>query len=314
MNGHVLTVTLNPAVDKIIKISNFSLGEEDQRATGIILSAAGKGINVARALKNLGTKSVATGFLAGSTGNYIQEALRKENLQSAFLDVAGETRINLTIINSTTKQTTRLLEPGPKILLKDITRFKKQYQKLLKRCRWVIFSGSIAPGLPPNIYSILVTLAKRKGIKTTLDTSGQPFQLGLLAKPFMIKPNLEEAGGIVGYPLTSMAKIKKAMSYFHQRGVSLVVISMAAKGAVASDGKEILHAVGPQLQYTSNVGCGDSSVAGFVDAWGRLGNLKEAISWAVSCGTADLLTLQPGSFQKKIVRRVRRKVIVKRIG
>src|SRR3989338_8137774 len=160
MNGHVLTVTLNPALDKIIQVKKFSLNK-DFRAEKIVLSAGGKGINVARTLKQLGVRNISTGFLAGSTGHYIKEELKKEKLRHDFLEVFGETRTNLTVIDSA-KKITRVLESGPKISSKDLVRLKKKYIQLLSGCRWVIFSGSIAPGLPKNIFSTLITIAKHK--------------------------------------------------------------------------------------------------------------------------------------------------------
>lgn len=314
MQGQVLTVTLNPAVDKIIKVKNFSLGQEDQRINNVVLSAGGKGINVARALKHLGLKSVSTGFLAGSTGHFIKEELKKENLCGDFLNVAGETRTNLTIIDSSKKKTTRILEGGPRISSKDLTRFKKKYIQLLSGCRWVVFSGSIAPGLPNNIFSQLIAIAKYKGIKTALDTSGEPLKSGLRATPFFIKPNLEEAESVVGYRLNSPARIKKAVLYFHELGIRLVVISLGEKGAVVSDGKEILQASPPQLQYKSNVGCGDAFVAGFIDAYERTNDFREALRFAAACGAANTQTLQPGAIQKKTVQHLNHRVVVKQVG
>ena len=307
----IVTVTLNPAIDKIIKVKNFKT-EQDSRENGISLSAGGKGVNVSRVLKNLNAKTIATGFLGGFLGLYIQKEFNKEEIKHDFLQISGQTRTNLTIIDSHQK-ITRVLERGPRISRRALIAFKKKFRSLLKSCRYVIFSGSIANGLPEAIYADLITIAKQKNIKTILDTSGKPLQPGLRARPWLVKPNREEAESVVGYKLNSSRRKKRAVKYFHKIGIETVIISFGAKGIVASDGKEILHADTPKLKCQNNVGCGDALVAGFVFAHQRGYGFKEAVRFSVCCAAANVRNLQPGSIEKGWVKKLTRRVLIKKI-
>ena len=109
---YILTVTLNPAIDKIFKVRHFSSGKNfiyDEA----VFSAGGKGINVARVLNQFGLKSIATGFIGGLSGECIRQYLREEEITFDFVPLQGETRTNTTIIDSQTNEITRILEEGP---------------------------------------------------------------------------------------------------------------------------------------------------------------------------------------------------------
>ncbi len=306
----VLTVTLNPAIDKIIWVKNFSIGK-DFRADHISLSAGGKGLNVSRALKSLGQKSNATGFLAGASGQWIASELHNEKIDCDFLTIPGQTRTNLTILDSKTKKITRLLGTGPAVDFSDWKKFKSKFTALIKNCYHVIFSGSQAAGLHESCYAELISIARRKGIKTVLDTSGKPLLLGLKAKPFMVKPNLEEAQSIVGYQLNSTDRIKKAIKYFHGFGIENVIISLGEKGAMASDGETILRAIAPKILLKNNVGCGDALAGGFIYADACRYDFATSFRYSVACSCANLLSVQPGSLQRKDTERLLGKIIIK---
>lgn len=308
----VLTVTLNPAIDKIIWVKNFSIGK-DFRADHISLSAGGKGLNVSRTLKSLGQKSNATGFLAGASGQWIASELHNEKINCDFLSVPGQTRTNLTILNSKTKEITRILESGPSVNFSDWKKFKSKFTALVKNCRYVIFSGSKAVGLHDSCYAELISIARRKGIKTVLDTSGKPLLLGLKAKPFMIKPNLEEAEFVTGHPLNSMEKIRRAIKYFHGFGIENVIISSGKKGAMASDGETILRAIAPKIPLKNNVGCGDALAGGFIYADACRYDFATSFRYSVACSCANLLSVQPGSLQRKDAERLLGKIIIKNV-
>ena len=312
MPSSLLTVTFNPAVDKMIVINDFRLGE-DFRADNIVLSAGGKGLNISRLLKNLGKKSTATGLLAGTTGAYIKKELQKEGIAHNFLKVGGETRTNLTVIDRKQRKITRILEQGPGVSRKDVARFKRKFASLLKRCDYVIFSGSLAPGLPDTIYADLISVTQEKNVKTVLDTSGRPLLLGLRAKPFLIKPNIKEAEFVLGYRLNSMTRIKGAVRYFLRHGIKTVLISMGAVGTVASQGEEILFAMPPVLKCLNNVGCGDALVAGFIFASLRKFSFKESLRFAVACGAANTQNLIPGFVKPAVIKRLTKKTKIREV-
>lgn len=296
----ILTVTLNPAIDKTVHIRNFRTGS-DVREESVALSAGGKGLNVSRALKSLGRPSLATGLLGGYSGAFIHKALEKERIPNDFLFIQNETRTNLTVIDPAANKVTRVLERGPSMVRKESKNFQKKYLSLLSRKTFVVFSGSIPRDMPSGIYVKLIALAKQKNVKTILDTSGTPLALGLKAGPFLVKPNLEEAEGVLGYPIKSVAGIKNAVEYFHKKGVKIVIISLGKRGAVASDGKEIWRAQVRRIKCKNNVGCGDALLAGFLAAFDEQKILRECLAFGVACGAANALNAQPGFIQRKDV-------------
>ena len=310
MPKHVLTVTLNPAIDKIIKVKNFSVGR-DFRSEDITLSAGGKGVNVSRVLKSLGRHSIATGFIGGTTGKYIKEELGKEKIQNDFLEIRNETRTNLTILDQSTHKITRVLEQGPRITSFELKRFKNKFSSLLKNCSVVIFSGSIAPGLPESIYFELIKIAQKKNVKTVLDTSGKSLVLGLQAKPFLIKPNLEEAQYVLGKRVNSVSKIKDAIQRFPRLGIKIIILSLGEEGAVALNGKEIIKATAPRLKCENNVGCGDALLGGFITAQQKNQNFKDSLRFAVACGASNVLSIKPGLINPRVVKKLVKQIKIK---
>ena len=224
MKDCILTVTLNPAIDKTITVKNFKVGR-DFREQALFLSAGGKGINVSRVLHRLRIPTVATGFLGGSDGDYIKKQLNKEGIQHNFCFINENSRTSLTILDPSLNKITRVLERGPRITNKDLERFRKKYIYLLKMCSCVVFSGRNIPGAPDSFYAELITIAKKKNKITLLDTSSKPYEIGLKAKPYMIKPNLKESEQLLGGQLMEFSSIKRAACRLHKRGMKTVATS-----------------------------------------------------------------------------------------
>ncbi|MFH1767627.1 MAG: 1-phosphofructokinase family hexose kinase [Candidatus Omnitrophota bacterium] len=312
MKPYILTVTLNPAVDKTVNVDNFKTGR-DFREQNISISAGGKGINVSRVLKHLGVLSLTSGFLGGSDGNYIKNQLDKEKIIHDFYPIKGNTRTSLTVIDPVANTITRILERGPAITKKDTAVFKKKFFGLIKNCRAVILSGRNIPGASDSFYRDLIRIAKRKNIISVFDTSGGPLEIGLEAKPFMIKPNLKESEQLLGRNLNSLTELKKALRYFTKCGITIAAITLGSKGAIVADGKQILQALPPKVRRKSPVGCGDAFIAGFIAAYLRNNPFSHCLKQAVACGTANVLSLNPGFIKPGTLKSIIRQVKIKEI-
>ncbi|MCK5581476.1 MAG: 1-phosphofructokinase [Candidatus Omnitrophica bacterium] len=312
MKNYILTVTLNPAIDKTIRIRGFRAGH-DHRFKDIYYSAGGKGINVSRALQKLKVDTVATGFVGGPSGKYIKVTLSDENIPYDFVDIKDDTRTSLTIIDSKTRQLTRVLEQGPGVSPGDIAAFRKKFLKLLKRCQYVIFSGRNIPGTGNDFYYELILLAHHYNKKAVLDTSGEPLIKGLEARPYLIKPNLHEAEYALQQKLNTRAEIKRAVQSFLDMGVENVIISLGKKGVIASDGGGSFLASPPVKKTVNTVGCGDALVGGFVYARIKGYSFKKSVQFGVATGTANSLNMQPGYFTRIKVARLAREVKVVKI-
>ncbi len=331
----ILTVTLNPAIDKVAirtwnwcakrsfqdprilnpnfnsRVRNFSGGKPAK--TQDYLGAGGKGINVSRALKNLGLKTLALGIIGGTTGRLIQDQLDLENIPHDFLNIPHESRTNLTFINLPSRQVRRRLTPGPKVGRKEAWLFASQLRKHLKPGRWIVFSGRNLPGIPGRFLKRLIFLAIRRKMYTCLDTSGESFKEGLLARPFLIKPNLKEAEEAMGRRLNSLLKLKKAIQYWHRQGIRVVCMTLGRRGALASDGQQMWMAMPPFIKVLNNVGCGDTLLAGFITSFCQGKSLPESLRFAVACAAANGLTLKPAEIRRKDLKSILPKIKMKMI-
>lgn len=303
MAKYVLTVTLNPALDKIVSIPNFRLGKDFVQKDAS-LSPGGKGINVSRALKHLGVPALATGLIGGSTGKFIQRSLTLEHIPNDFSYVSFETRISLTINDPVRNMETRILDPGQNVPAKDFQQFDVKFRSLLRRAHCAVLAGRAPYGKTDHIYAHLIAMARQRKVPVFLDSHGSALRGGIKAKPFAIKPNLQEAEEALGVRLNSLTKVKQAVNNFHRHGVQLVIISMAAQGAVVSSGREMFLVQPPAVKVKSQVGCGDSFVAGCVYGLVHKLPLSRMAAFASAVGTANALGTTPGAVKRKTVQQL----------
>ena len=279
-----------------------------------ILSAGGKGVNVARVLRVLRARVLAAGITGGETGEFFQKLLRKENIPAAFLQVEGPTRFNVTILGPRPGGRSRVVQEGPRLTPKEVQRFEIRCRQWLRRSRLVVLAGRNAVGAPVDWYARLVRLAREEGVPAALDTSGAALEAALKAKPFLIKPNRAEAEEILRRRISSPAEIKNAVRSFHGRGISVVLLSLGSRGAIVSDGQNIWYARPPRVRALRNdVGCGDALLAGFCSAFEKK-SLAEALRWGVACGTANVLNSTPGLVHPGDVLKLVKTVTVKNWG
>jgi len=287
MSKYVLTVTLNPAIDKVFTIKNFRAGKEF-RCFAPHSRAGGKGVNVARTLKVLGVPAIAAGLAGGAAGGYLVRALVAEGIRNDFSGISGETRTNLTIIDSDRHQSTRVIERGPMVSSREVNKFGKKFLRLLEKSWCVIFSGSACPGVKDSQYADFMTMAKQRGVVSVLDSRGSFLTQALKSRPFLVKPNIEEAEEFIGRKVDSSAALKAALRDLNRHGAENVIISLGARGAAGYDGANFFRVSVPQFRGADTVGCGDAMIAGFVFALSRGKSFKGCLSWAAAAGTAKV--------------------------
>lgn len=307
----ILTVTLNPAVDKTYTSGELITGHVNRMRT-VMSIAGGKGINVTKVLRQYDYPVCATGFLGGYAGKFIEDYLYDNQVDCRFIHVDGETRSNMNIL-ADNGYVTEILEPGPEISGELLQQFLTQYDELLSESEVAVLSGSMAMGLPEDLYAVLVDKARMKGVKTLLDTSGESLRKGIEAGPYLIKPNQKELEYIAGHKLAKIDDIVQAAMDIHMSGVAHVVVSMGKKGLLSVDGGKVFYAKIPKIDVINTVGCGDCVVASYaMTVMGRKRN-EEAIKMAAAISMANATTLISADVPKDTAQELLNGITVERL-
>lgn len=253
--ARILTLTLNPALDLTVRLARLEPGEVNRSET-VLTHAAGKGVNVAQVLADLGHHVSVGGFLGAANPEAFDALIASRGFGDAFIRVPGETRSNIKIAERDGR-VTDINAPGP---LVD-ERAQKALLKLLAvvgpEFDAVVVAGSLPRGVSPQWFQGLLEELKALGLKVALDTSGEALRAGLKAGPWMVKPNTEELAEALG-------NATDAISQLHQQGVEHVVVSDGAAGVSWYSPAGALHATPPQVTVASTVGAGDSLLAGML--------------------------------------------------
>lgn len=292
----ILSVGLNTSIDKAYIVDSFEVGGVT-RVKDVISTAGGKGLNVAKTISALGQKVLATGFIGGFSGMFIQQELKKKHIPFEFIHINEETRNCINIIDKNTH--TEFLEPGPNIRDEKINEFINLYKTLVTKCDVITLSGSIPRGLSADIYAELIRIAKNRGKKTILDTSGYLLNEGIKASPTLIKPNKFEAEQLLGKKLQNLRDILLAAQELLERGPDIVAISLGSKGVVVADKstKKFYKGTPPKIQPINTVGCGDAMVAGFALGLHKTLALEDSIRYAIAVATAAALSPVTGEVE-----------------
>lgn len=296
MSG-ILTITLNPAIDKTYLINDL-IPEHKLRCENPMIEAGGGGINVSKGLKELGSSSLAVFFAGGRNGDHLHEMLQHDQIDCKPIRVKGETRESLVIIDQASKKEFRIVVEGPHI---DIDTFKEVIHVVQSiKPSYIIASGSLPKGLPENVYAILAREAKQMGSKFILDTSGVALTAALSEGVYLMKPNLKELSNLAGTESLPIDKVPEAARKLISEGkAEIVVVSMSSAGAMLVTKDNHHHVPSPKVEQKSTVGAGDSMVSGMVWALQQQKNLLETVCWGVACGSAATMNTGAQLFKRQ---------------
>ena len=284
----IITLTLNPALDKSIAVPKL-VPEKKLKCSHLIIEPGGGGINVSRAIHKLGGSSEAVYLSGGYTGKRFEALLSSENIVSTALPISGDTRENFIVLDESVDLQYRFGVEGPGVNKAEWLQVL-QYISKQDDISYIVASGSLPPGVPVDIFGQLATIAKQKNAKLVVDTSGEALQHAVNEGVFMIKPNLAELSSLYGKEkLVQEEIITAAKTIIAKGGCEIMVISMGAEGAMLVTASEIFQVKPPAVTIHSTVGAGDSMVAGIILALYNGWGLKEALYYGVAAGTAATL-------------------------
>jgi len=301
----VVTITLNPAIDRTVTISNFTAGAVN-RVENVRSHPGGKGVNVASALADYGHGVAVTGFLGRSNAGVFEELFSQKKIADHFVRIAGQTRIGIKITDPVRAETTDINFPGPAPTLAELDMLRSQITML--EAEWFVVAGSLSPGVDPAIYRNIIASLRRRGRKVLLDTSGDPFPLALEARPTAIKPNIHEFEVFVGHRLSNEEEVVAAARILIDRGIELVVISMGQQGACFVTANESVMARPPEIEVKSTVGAGDAMVAGILSGQLQRFSLGECARLATAFSIDSLSRLESGLSSRSAIESAMQKV------
>ncbi len=309
----IVTVTMNPAIDKTVEIGSLVPGGLN-RIHKVEYDAGGKGINVSKTIKELGGESIATGFLAGNAGKTIEAVLREKGIQSDFIWVDGETRTNTKVLEDN-GEVTELNEPGPEITQEQLDALICKLKDYAKEDVLFVLSGSIPSGIKIDLYERLIRILHEKGAQVLLDADGCMFRQALDAVPDIIKPNraeLEEYMGI-DYRASERDLVDTARE-LREKGIQTVAVSMGKSGALlVRDGYEV-KCPGLSVNAHSTVGAGDAMVAALAYSWDQKLADEETVRICIAASAGAVTTVGTKPPKRELVDELMEKVIIEKIG
>ena len=275
----IATVTLNPAFDLVGRLKRIEIGEVNTVET-LGLYPAGKGINVAKVLADLGAKLSVTGFLGEENQGDFVQAFAQNGVEDKFYRIAGKTRINVKI-TETEADVTDLNFLGFEIREQDWKAFIRQSQTWENQYDLVAVCGSLPRGVTPEQFAAWLESLHQQGLKVVLDSSNAALTAGLTAHPWLVKPNRRELEVWAGRSLHTIEEVIEAAEQLRSHGIEHVIISMGEKGSVWLNSEGVLQAQPPRCEnVVSTVGAGDSMVAGLIYGFSQGWSKKKTLSFA----------------------------------
>lgn len=294
----ILTVTLNPALDRTMTVPNFQVGFR-HRATDAVVLPGGKGINVARAAKCLGRPVVATGFVGGRKGDQIVADLNEEGILSDFVRIDGESRTYTAVVDSATGVVTEINEHGPEITPDEFERIFDKLDYLGKAADIVVLAGSLPRGLEDDCYARLIQRLRRHDVKIVFYTYGDPLKAGIKAGPDLVFPKLIDAERVIGYEFNDLNDEIQAAERLCGMGAGSTVITSRYKcvAHLADDaGMHTYVATAPSVEVLSPMGWGDALVGGYCARMLEGDSPAECLRFGLGCGAANLTQYGAGVF------------------
>ena len=279
----IYTVTLNPALDYVMKVGNIRF-DDINRSESEEIYYGGKGINVSVILTRLGVENKALGFVGGFTGEKLYEMLKKDGIDCDFNILKnGYTRINVKIKAQTELDVNA---QGPAIDEEDIALLLEKLDGI-KQGDFLVLAGSIPNTLPDDIYERILSRLDGRGINFVVDATGDLLKNVLKYKPFLIKPNHHELGDLFKVEAKSEQDIVFYAKKLQEMGARNVLVSRAKDGATLIDEQKNVTTFGNvEGELVNSVGCGDSMVGGFLAGWIEKGDYSYALKLGAACGNA----------------------------
>lgn len=283
----IITVTLNPAVDKTVEIPHLNVGFVN-KVTVLSVDAGGNGINVSKVIKSLGGKSLALTMLGGKNGGFIGDYLDKEEISCRAVLIEQDTRVNVKIMDRLNCTNTDINEIGKPVTEEELQRMEQLLYDNVKRGDIVVFTGSVPINCRTDVYGQWIQKVNAMGALTILDAEGELLQNGVKNVPYAIKPSLCELERLAGRAFQNLEDLKGFVNTLLKSGIHLVAVSMGNRGALFMAEKEAYFAKTIEVDVKNRVGAGDSVVGAMAYCIEKGDSLRDMAALSVAAGEANI--------------------------
>jgi len=285
----IITVTLNPAVDKKVTADEIALGALNK----CILERtdlSGKGINVSKAIAVLGRSSVATGFIGGKNAKIFMEDLDSRKITYEFTRIAGEMRTNIKLVEKKSGRETEINENGPDVTEHETAELLESLRKYYNKNDILCVCGSLPGQIRKSIYKEIINSAKKREMKVIFDSSDDGFKIGMEAVPFAIKPNRHEIETFFGEKLNTPKEIKDKTLPLIENGTEMVIVSIGAEGACFISKDRAVRARNTEkINTRGSIGAGDAMTAAYAVALHENMGFDDMVRLCVASATASVM-------------------------
>ena len=296
----ILVICLNPALQRTLWFNKFNYGEVN-RASRKVLSAGGKGVNVARIISELGEEVTLLTVLGGHTGEIVKNCLDRDQIPYHFIGVNCETRTCTTILDGQHHKSTEMAEEGDRITKSESDAVVRIFQKLLKKSCFLVISGTALPGFPETIYQQFIRMANQEGVKTLIDATGELLKKSVRADPFFVKPNWKEMETLTQKKIKDTRSMKTAIQAIREAGAHTVLVTTESSSAYFFHDAQFYRIGPPKVKVVNPIGSGDGVAAGISVGIVRGLSLSESVRLGIACGTANCKTSVAGVVRLKDV-------------
>ncbi len=284
----IVTVTLNPALDKTVTLPGFAVNTVN-RVQSVRLDPGGKGINVSKAVLALGGKTLAISVLGGANGGFIKSAMDAMGLPNQMILTEGPTRTNLKIVDPVLGTNTDINEAGSPLSEDVLDKVWQTLSESVQPSDTVVFAGKNPPGMADDLLALWIRKLKTMDVRVCVDTVGEPMILALAEGPDIIKPNKDELSELIGRELHTDDEIVAAARELVAGGVGLAAVSMGSSGAIFVTKDQCIRGYSPKVSVGSTVGAGDSMMAALAHYTDAGCSLEETARRAIATASAKVM-------------------------
>jgi tagatose 6-phosphate kinase len=315
--GVILVLGLTPTVQRTMRFDRFVIGAVN-RAKETIVTASGKGVNVARVVTLLGARANLVQILGGEPGQFVARALDREGIPHSTLWAEDDapTRMCTTLLVAD-GPTTELVEEAAELSPHDASLLLAAAKNALLEAKALCLSGSLPRGVPETFYADLIREAHALGVPTVVDGQKGPLRAALAERPFLAKPNREEAAATLGLASSGNAEddAREAVGALIAAGAVFALVSMGSSGSLLGNGQSLWKILPPKVEVLNPIGSGDSLAAGFAVAHFLRGlPVPEAVAYGTACAAANVLTATSGVVRPDDVDRLLPEVTLARVA